>query len=94
MILPGQGSYLNPQFVGKDVDTTITGYVTDLTLDWLKTKGRKENLLCSFICIKRHIDLGGLEQISLQNLARKHFHNLQTCLMIMLQGDLLLEILK
>ncbi|GAA4233099.1 hypothetical protein GCM10022291_09370 [Postechiella marina] len=46
MILPGQGSYLNPQFVGKDIDTTITGYVTDiitdLTLNWLKTKRKKE----------------------------------------------------
>ena len=42
MILPGQGHYINPAFITKSGDTTITGYVTDiitdLTLDWLKTK--------------------------------------------------------
>ena len=42
MILPGQGSYINPDFITKNGDTTITGYVTDiitdLTLDWLDTK--------------------------------------------------------
>tara|TARA_Y100000590_G_scaffold467981_1_gene648863 strand:- start:935 stop:2560 length:1626 start_codon:yes stop_codon:yes gene_type:complete len=42
MILPGQGHYINPAFITKSGDTTITGYVTDiitdLTLDWLKAK--------------------------------------------------------
>ena len=42
LILPGQGDYINPKFLGKDKDTLITGYVsdviTDLTLDWFKTK--------------------------------------------------------
>ena len=42
LILPGQGDYINPKFLGKDKDTVITGYVsdviTDLTLDWFKTK--------------------------------------------------------
>ena len=42
MILPGQGHYINPAFITNSGDTTITGYVTDiitdLTLDWLKTK--------------------------------------------------------
>lgn len=42
MILPGQGSYINPRFITEDGDTTITGYVTDiitdLTLGWLKEK--------------------------------------------------------
>lgn len=42
MILPGQGSYINPDFITKDGDTTITGYVTDIitdvTLEWLDTK--------------------------------------------------------
>ena len=46
LILPGQGSYINPKFIGKDKDTIITGYVTDvitdLTLDWFKNK-REEN---------------------------------------------------
>ncbi|MBN09674.1 MAG: sulfatase [Flavobacteriaceae bacterium] len=45
-ILPGQGSYINPKFLGKDKDTIITGYVTDvitdLTLDWFKTKRDKK----------------------------------------------------
>ena len=39
-ILPGQGNYINPKFITKDGDTTITGHVTDiitdLTLEWLK----------------------------------------------------------
>ncbi len=41
-ILPGQGSYINPDFITKTGDITITGYVTDiitdLTLNWLDTK--------------------------------------------------------
>ena len=44
-ILPGQGDYINPKFLGKDKDTVITGYVTDvitdLTLNWFKTKRDK-----------------------------------------------------
>jgi arylsulfatase A-like enzyme len=46
MILPGQGNYINPDFVTPDGDTTITGYVTDiitdLTLDWLENGRDKE----------------------------------------------------
>ncbi|GAA4810826.1 sulfatase [Litoribaculum gwangyangense] len=46
MILPGQGSYINPKFITQKGDTTITGYVTDiitdLTLDWLDKKRDKE----------------------------------------------------
>ncbi len=46
MILPGQGSYVNPQFITPNGDTTITGYVsdiiTDLTIDWLEQKRDKE----------------------------------------------------
>tara|TARA_Y100000590_G_scaffold59517_1_gene63149 strand:- start:23444 stop:24646 length:1203 start_codon:yes stop_codon:yes gene_type:complete len=46
MILPGQGHYINPTFITKTSDTTITGYVTDiitdLSLNWLKTKRNKE----------------------------------------------------
>ena len=42
MILPGQGNYINPDFITNTGDTTITGYVTDiitdLTIDWLDTK--------------------------------------------------------
>jgi arylsulfatase A-like enzyme len=42
MILPGQGSYINPDFITNNGDTTIMGYVTDiitdLTLDWLEIK--------------------------------------------------------
>jgi arylsulfatase A-like enzyme len=45
-ILPGQGDYYNPRFITATGDTTITGYVTDittdLTLDWLKNR-RKAN---------------------------------------------------
>jgi arylsulfatase A-like enzyme len=46
MILPGQGHYINPDFITPRGDTTITGYVTDiitdLTLGWLKEKRDKE----------------------------------------------------
>ncbi len=42
MILPGQGSYINPRFITPKGDTTITGYVTDiitdLTINWLDKK--------------------------------------------------------
>ena len=42
MILPGQGNYINPQFITPTGDTVITGYVTDiitdLTLNWLEEK--------------------------------------------------------
>ena len=42
LILPGQGSYINPLFLGKDKDTIINGHVTDiitdLTLNWFKSK--------------------------------------------------------
>jgi len=41
-ILPGQGSYYNPDFITSKGDTTITGYVTDiitdLTLDWMEKR--------------------------------------------------------
>ena len=46
MILPGQGHYVNPDFITNSGDTTIKGYVTDiitdLTIDWLKNKRNKE----------------------------------------------------
>lgn len=42
LILPGQGHYINPKFIGKEKDTIITGYVTDiitdLTINWLEEK--------------------------------------------------------
>ncbi|MDO5981853.1 sulfatase [Flavivirga spongiicola] len=42
MILPGQGDYINPRFITKEGDTTITGYVTDIITDmsinWLDKK--------------------------------------------------------
>lgn len=46
MILPGQGNYINPEFITPKGDTTITGYVTDiitdLTIDWLDKKRNPE----------------------------------------------------
>ncbi|TMU55016.1 sulfatase [Flagellimonas algicola] len=42
MILPGQGQYINPDFITQNGDTTITGYAThittDITLNWLDKK--------------------------------------------------------
>ena len=41
-ILPGQGDYYNPEFITQSGDTTIQGYVTDittdLTLDWMEKR--------------------------------------------------------
>ena len=46
MILPGQGNYLNPDFITPRGDTTIGGYtteiITDVTLDWLRDNGEGE----------------------------------------------------
>lgn len=46
MILPGQGQYINPDFITQNGDTTITGYATDITTDitlnWLEEKRNPE----------------------------------------------------
>jgi arylsulfatase A-like enzyme len=46
MILPGQGNYINPDFITNRGDTTIKGYVTDiitdLTINWLDKKRDKK----------------------------------------------------
>ncbi len=46
MILPGQGQYINPDFITQNGDTTITGYatdiITDVTLNWLDKKRNQE----------------------------------------------------
>ncbi|MCL6274324.1 sulfatase [Muricauda sp. 2012CJ35-5] len=46
MILPGQGNYINPDFITKNGDTTIVGYatdiITDMTLNWLEEKRNPE----------------------------------------------------
>ncbi|WP_136468177.1 sulfatase [Flagellimonas onchidii] len=46
MILPGQGQYINPDFITQNGDTTITGYatdiITDVTLNWLDKKRNPE----------------------------------------------------
>ncbi len=45
MILPGQGHYINPDFITPRGDTTIQGYVTDiitdLSIEWLDKKRDK-----------------------------------------------------
>lgn len=45
MILPGQGNYINPDFITPEGDTTITGYATDIitdkTIEWLDKKRDK-----------------------------------------------------
>tara|TARA_R110002051_G_scaffold263759_2_gene323638 strand:+ start:71121 stop:72812 length:1692 start_codon:yes stop_codon:yes gene_type:complete len=47
-ILPGQGSYYNPDFITKNEgEINVTGYVTDIvtdmTLDWLESERKKED---------------------------------------------------
>ncbi len=47
MILPGQGNYINPDFITNNGDTTIEGYVTDiitdLAIEWLDDKSNSQN---------------------------------------------------
>jgi len=51
-ILPGQGSYYNPEFISPDKTTHYVGYVTDVTtdlaLDWLENRdsGKPFLLMC------------------------------------------------
>ena len=54
MILPGQGSYINPKFISARGDTIIEGYVTDiitdLTLNWLKDhQGSNEPFMMAYL---------------------------------------------
>ena len=46
MILPGQGHYINPDFITPRGDTTVEGYVTDIitdmTLNWLKEQRKPD----------------------------------------------------
>jgi arylsulfatase A-like enzyme len=47
-ILPGQGSYYNPDFITKNegnirVDGYVTDIITDMTLDWLEKERKKED---------------------------------------------------
>jgi hypothetical protein len=72
LILPGQGHYINPKFIGKEKDTIITGYVTDiitdLTINWLEEK-------------RDLIGLGGPAQKSLRSFMERNFPNPKLCLM-------------
>ncbi|WP_405415126.1 sulfatase [Maribacter sp. Asnod1-A12] len=70
-ILPGQGSYYNPDFITKnDGEINVTGYVTDIvtdmTLDWLESERKKEDPFMlmylhkaphrSWLMAERHMD--------------------------------------
>lgn len=52
-ILPGQGSYYNPDFITPDGRTEYEGYVTniitDLSLDWLDSQRDKDKPFCLFV---------------------------------------------
>lgn len=54
MILPGQGYYLNPDFINTQGDTiTIKGYITDiitdLSIDWLKKEGQEKPFMMMYL---------------------------------------------
>jgi len=53
MILPGQGNYINPEFITPKGDTTIMGYVTDiitdLTLNWLQERETKKPFMMMYL---------------------------------------------
>ena len=70
-ILPGQGSYYNPDFITKDegeinVKGYVTDIVTDMTLDWLDTERKKDDPFMlmylhkaphrSWLMAERHMD--------------------------------------
>ncbi|MEO0507952.1 MAG: sulfatase [Bacteroidota bacterium] len=47
MILPGQGNYINPDFIStsgevKNIEGYVTDIITDLSLDWLKREANSE----------------------------------------------------
>ncbi len=52
-ILPGQGSYYNPDFITPDGNVKYDGYVTniitDLSLDWLEKDRNKNKPFCLFL---------------------------------------------
>lgn len=51
-ILPGQGNYINPDFITNEGDTLVTGYatdvITDFTLDWLENGRDKSKPFLAF----------------------------------------------
>ncbi len=53
MILPGQGQYINPNFITSKGDTTIQGYVTDIitdvTLNWLKNRDTEKPFMMMYL---------------------------------------------
>ena len=52
-ILPGQGNYINPTFITKDGDTTVTGYVTDIitdfSLEWLNQRDEDKPFMMMYL---------------------------------------------
>ena len=55
-ILPGQGHYINPDFISKDegkikIEGYVTDIITDLTLDWLKNERKEDE---PFVCMYLH----------------------------------------
>ena len=52
-ILPGQGSYYNPDFITPNGNTKYEGYVTDIITDmsigWMENERKKEDPFCLFI---------------------------------------------
>lgn len=55
-ILPGQGNYINPDFITNNGDTTVTGHatdvITDFTLDWLKNGRDADKPFLAFYLFK------------------------------------------
>lgn len=53
-VVPGQGDYLNPDFITMNNDTVvrkgyITNLITDMSIDWMENRRNKEKPFCLFI---------------------------------------------
>ena len=97
-ILPGQGDYINPKFLGQKKDTTITGYVTDvitdLTLNWFKTKRDKNKPFMMMYLHKAPIEHGGQVLRSLLSFMKRNSLNQKRFLMTTLTEELLQKLQK
>ncbi|WP_236636790.1 sulfatase family protein [Sinomicrobium soli] len=88
-ILPGQGSYYNPEFITNKGDTIIHGYVTDiitdLTIDWLNNRRKADRpffLMClqkaphrPWLPSKRHYKEYAKKKFSLPQTLLDHYSN-------------------
>jgi arylsulfatase A-like enzyme len=89
-VLPDQGNYFQPDFIGMNKDTTrYEGYVTDLisdfSLEWLIKRDQQKPFFWSLVK-KRHTAIGCPIQKTWQSLKTSNFLFLKTFLMDMINA--------